>query len=264
MTTAIPPAVFAQITQTSSCPEDTVALLNAAEERHSSTPKHLNAKRVYPFWKICTVCLQPFQCHTKEQATRNLTCGPECNGRRISQQKIGRKTKPPRMATCRQCGAQFEIKNGLKRADFCGNRCYGDWRASDPGVHEHLQGISSKGRSGWTAESLASYSPKMSGANNPAWKGGVTYFKTHGNYVGVKYVRCPLDFVSMARKDGYVMEHRLLVAQAIGRPLLRSEAVHHIDHDPTNNSLSNLQLFASNQHHKLYEHRGSPVPIWPM
>jgi hypothetical protein len=40
---------------------------------------------------------------------------------------------------------------------------------------------------------------------NPAWKGGVTYFKTHGNYIGVKYVRCPEEYLVMARKDGYVM-----------------------------------------------------------
>jgi len=66
----------------------------------------------------------------------------------------------------------------------------------------------------------------------------------------------------MARKDGYVMEHRLFVAQAIGRPLLRTECVHHEDHDPTNNALDNLALFVSNRDHKLYEHHGSPAPIW--
>ena len=52
----------------------------------------------------------------------------------------------------------------------------------------------------------------------------MTYRKRKGAYADqpIKYVRCPLVFLSMARKDGYVMEHRLLVAQAIGRPLLRA------------------------------------------
>jgi hypothetical protein len=66
----------------------------------------------------------------------------------------------------------------------------------------------------------------------------------------------------MARKDGYVMEHRLVVARAMGRCLLRSEVVHHENHDPQDNRLENLALFASNRDHKLYEARGTPDPIW--
>jgi hypothetical protein len=102
----------------------------------------------------------------------------------------------------------------------------------------------------------------MTGPNNPAWKGGVTYFRKHGNYKPIKYVRCPPEYLAMARKDGYVMEHRLMVAQAIGRCLTRQETVHHDDHDPTHNVLTNFLLFATNRDHKLYEHHGSPAPIW--
>jgi hypothetical protein len=104
----------------------------------------------------------------------------------------------------------------------------------------------------------------LAGASNPAWKGGVTYFKRKGKYANqsIKYVRCPAEFLPMARKDGYVMEHRLNVAMAIGRPLTRAECVHHKNHDATDNSLANLELFASNRDHKLYEHHGTPEPIW--
>jgi hypothetical protein len=104
----------------------------------------------------------------------------------------------------------------------------------------------------------------MTGPGNHAWKGGVTYFRKHGNYAPIKYVRCPLLYQAMARKDGYVMEHRLLVAQVLDRPLLRREVVHHKDHVTNNNGLDNLQLFASNRDHKLYEHHGLPLPIWSM
>jgi hypothetical protein len=54
--------------------------------------------------------------------------------------------------------------------------------------------------------------------------------------------------------NGYIMEHRLVMARMVGRPLLRTECVHHIDHNPRNNERSNLELWPSNQTHKLAEH----------
>lgn len=68
----------------------------------------------------------------------------------------------------------------------------------------------------------------------------------------------------MARRDGYVMEHRLLVARELGRPLLRTEVVHHINHNAEDNRLENLMLFANNRAHKLYE-SGRPIqPLWQL
>lgn len=46
----------------------------------------------------------------------------------------------------------------------------------------------------------------------------------------------------MADKNGTVFEHRLVMAQSLGRPLHHGETVHHIDGNPGNNALSNLQL----------------------
>jgi len=66
----------------------------------------------------------------------------------------------------------------------------------------------------------------------------------------------------MSRKDAYVMEHRLAVAKAIGRMLTRVECVHHIDHNPLNNELTNLILFATNKDHKLFEHGADIKPLW--
>lgn len=99
----------------------------------------------------------------------------------------------------------------------------------------------------------------LAGENNPAWKGGVTFFRKHGNYKPIKYVRCPAECLPMARKDGYVMEHRLKMARRCGYLLLRTEVVHHLNHDPQHNADDNLELWPTNASHKAFEH-GRIVP----
>ena len=88
------------------------------------------------------------------------------------------------------------------------------------------------------------------GADNPAWKGGVTLKRPKGNYKGVRYVRCPPEFLPMARADGYIMEHRLVMAKWIGRLLTRQECVNHINRDPSDNRRENLELYPTNGDHK--------------
>lgn len=253
MTTTIPPSVFAEITRTKLSPETIVALLNDAEATHSPLPRHWNAKRVYPFWKTCKTCLTPFQCHTKEQAMRNLYCGTGCVPK-PQREKMPLAERKGRVIVCPNCGKQTWKPDAWLRKvkqSFCSKSC----RAKM--VTAPILTANKFDRTGMKFPGSG-----LKGERNPAWKGGVTYFRKHGNYKPIKYVRCPVEFLPMARKDGYVMEHRLFVARAIGRCLLRSEVVHHRNHDPQDNRLENLELFDSNRSHKLYEARGTPDPIW--
>lgn len=75
--------------------------------------------------------------------------------------------------------------------------------------------------------------------NHPMWKGGRT-IDSHG------YARLwvpPADPLKcMALSDGYVLEHRYVMAKHLGRPLERYETIHHINGKRDDNRLENLQL----------------------
>jgi hypothetical protein len=206
-------------------------------------------KNAVPAMKTCAVCGKDWIPATRYQAVRNQTCGRECAGKAISLAKAGTIIRP--RTTCATCGEivkQRPPSHQAKRQSgpYCSKRCWGLTRS------EHMTAISALGVAAITPEDRAKGA--MRGAKNPAWKGGVTHRRRRGNYVSVRYVRCPPELTEMSRRDGYVMEHRLVVARMVGRPLTRVECVHHVDHDPLNNEPRNLELWPDNRSHKLAEH----------
>jgi len=81
--------------------------------------------------------------------------------------------------------------------------------------------------------------PGPFGPDSAGWKGGRT---VDGNgYVRV-WVGADDLFANMRNQTGYVLEHRLVMARHLGRPLLRSETVHHKNTDHADNRWENLQL----------------------
>ena len=77
------------------------------------------------------------------------------------------------------------------------------------------------------------------GNRHGAWKGGVCQV---GGYRFVCIDRAD-PFSVMANGNGYVAEHRLVMARSLGRPLARAETVHHIDGNRAHNDLANLQMW---------------------
>lgn len=81
------------------------------------------------------------------------------------------------------------------------------------------------------------------GSQHGNWNGGK--HRTSGGYIAVQ-VLPDSPFSAMRNSGGYVMEHRLVMAQALGRPLTARETVHHINGDTQDNRIENLQLRSGN------------------
>jgi hypothetical protein len=82
--------------------------------------------------------------------------------------------------------------------------------------------------------------PQPKGEAAVAWKGGRTV--TGSGYIQVGMSEDHPFAAEMRSRMGYVLEHRLVMAEYFGRPLRHYETVHHINGDRTDNRLENLQV----------------------
>lgn len=101
-------------------------------------------------------------------------------------------------------------------------------------------------KKGWNPKSIGRPFVKgNTGQNAPNWKGGVR-IRNNGHI----QIHSPTH--QNKDSDGYMMEHRLVMEQKLGRLLSSDEIVHHLDHQQNNNSINNLHLFDNKSEHTKY------------
>jgi hypothetical protein len=77
---------------------------------------------------------------------------------------------------------------------------------------------------------------------HPGWKGG-KMLTTHGYVLTKVFNRKNHD------KKGYMLEHRVIMEDKIGRPLNKWEQVNHLNGIRTDNRPENLELVQKNRHY---------------
>ena len=114
--------------------------------------------------------------------------------------------------------------------------------------HKH-PGIGKKGKLSpayghkMSAETREKLKPKWEAMGNARRIGKK---KTTGGYIEVYCPNHPSAY------HGYVLEHRLIVEQNLGRLLSTDEYVHHINGEKTDNRIENLQLTNRSEHAKIH------------
>lgn len=213
-----------------------------------------------PSWQASRTLVSCSQCGAEVSLTpvrfaRNTTGLFFCNNTcQLAHGGANPKRLPDR--TCEICSATFHSTDHTAR--FCSKECYDAWQSRRgtfypcavcgkemrrPPSQSHIKTCSQECRG----------ISKIKRAIPGRWHNGKPARHTVGGYVMVYEP----DHPDAHARSGWILEHRLVASQMVGRRLREDEQVHHVNGQKDCNDPSNLQIIDGSEHSQITVAEGS-------
>ena len=190
--------------------------------------------------RTCEHCRETYRTH---ESVRKRFCSQKCCGL-ANQKRLD--------MTCQQCGMAFWAHASVaNRRKFCSQSCSTTFRNltdANPSYHRDITGDKNPmfGKPGMAGEKYPMFGRKRE--LNPGWHGG-RWTRRDGYIVTIAPDDHPNPSDIKPGGTKYILEHRLVMERKLGRYLLPTEVVHHLDENPSNNHPNNLEVLESQSSH---------------